>query len=49
VQELHFDPFLQTEIPKLLKFGAFAGEVRLHVMHAIKISLRPELFCDNSV
>jgi hypothetical protein len=36
VQELLFDSFLQTEIPGLLKFGAFAGEVRLYPMRAIK-------------
>ncbi|HEY9436058.1 MAG TPA: hypothetical protein VI260_31750 [Blastocatellia bacterium] len=29
MQELLFDSFLQTEISELLKFGAFAGEVRL--------------------
>jgi len=29
VQELLFDSFLQTEILDLLKFGTFAGEVRL--------------------
>jgi hypothetical protein len=27
---------LQTEIPELLKFGTFVGEVRLYTMHAIK-------------
>ena len=36
VQELHFDSFLQTEIPELLKFGAIAGEVRLYTLQAIK-------------
>jgi len=35
MQELLFDSFLQPEIPELLKFGAFAGEVRLYTMHAI--------------
>jgi len=27
---------LQTEIPELLKFGAFADEVRLYTIYAIK-------------
>jgi hypothetical protein len=36
VQELLCDSFLQTEIPESLKYGTFAGEVRLYTMHAIK-------------
>jgi hypothetical protein len=36
VQELLFDSFLQAEILDLLKFGAFAGGVRLYTVHAIK-------------
>jgi hypothetical protein len=36
VQELLFDSFLQAEITELLKYGTFAGEVRLYTMHAIK-------------
>jgi len=31
---------LQTEIPELLKFGAFADEVRLYTIHAIKPAWR---------
>ncbi len=36
VQELLRESFLQTEIPESLKYGTFAGEVRLYTMHAIK-------------
>jgi len=36
VQELLFESFLRTEISELLKFGAFAGEVRLYAIHATK-------------
>jgi hypothetical protein len=36
VQELLCDSFLQTEIPESLKYGTFAGEARLYIMHAIK-------------
>jgi hypothetical protein len=32
VQGLLFDSFLWTEIPKSLKYGAFAGEMRLLYM-----------------
>jgi hypothetical protein len=35
-------------IPKLLKFGAFAGEVRPYVMRAIKPSLKTGWFCARS-
>jgi len=51
---------LQTEIPELLKFGAFADEVRLYTIHAIKPAWRSngsvpiqadrgQLFCGKSV
>jgi hypothetical protein len=35
VQELLRESFLQTEISESLKYGTFAGEVRLYTMHAI--------------
>ena len=36
VRNLVLPTILQTEIPELLKFGAFAREVRLYTMRAIK-------------
>jgi hypothetical protein len=36
VQELLCDSFLGTGIPESLKYGAFAGEVRLYTRHAIE-------------
>jgi hypothetical protein len=36
MQELLCDSFLRRGIPESLKFGTFAAEVRLYIMHAIK-------------
>ena len=36
MQELLCDLFLRRGIPESLKYGTFAGEARLYIMHAIK-------------
>jgi hypothetical protein len=34
VQEFCVDSFLKAEIPESLKYGTFAGEMRLYIMQA---------------
>jgi hypothetical protein len=48
MEELHFDSFLWTEIPGLLKLDALAGEMRLYIHVGPQTSLKTEWFRANS-